>query len=118
MLSVAPPLSPYLKASKGGKLYLYAFSTWSCRAAAPLSLRGLEKGLARAKDVETVELNGKAVAVDVSENEVAFGSKEKASNVKTEEGALRATCFLRRRSLRSKPRLNEEPLLARCRGRE
>jgi hypothetical protein len=52
-------LSLYLKASKGGKLYLYAFSTWSCRAAAPLSLRGLEKGLARAKDVETVELNGR-----------------------------------------------------------
>jgi hypothetical protein len=42
-------------------------------------------------------LNGKAVAVDVSENEVAFGFEEKASNIKTEEGALRATYFLRRR---------------------
>jgi putative transposase len=70
------------------------------------------------KAVETAELDGKAVAVDVNENNVAFGSEEKASNIKTRERALRTTYFLKRRKLQSKPRLNEKPLLAKYRGRE
>jgi len=37
------------------------------------------------KAVETAELDGKAVAVDVNEDNVAFGFEEKASNIKTRE---------------------------------
>jgi putative transposase len=70
------------------------------------------------KTVETVEQNGKAIAVDVNENNVAFGSAEHVRNIETKERAIRTVYFLKRRRLQSKPRLNEKPLLAKYRGRE
>jgi hypothetical protein len=39
------------------------------------------------KTVELVESNGKAVAVDINENNVAFGSMERVVNVETKEGS-------------------------------
>jgi putative transposase len=70
------------------------------------------------KTVETVEPNGEAIAVDVNENNVAFGSTDRIRNVETGERAIRTAYFLKRRRLQSKPRLNEKPLLAKYRGRE
>jgi putative transposase len=70
------------------------------------------------KTVETLEQNGKAIAVDINENNVAFGSTERVRNVETKERAIRTAYFLKRRRLQSRPRLNEKPLLAKCRGRE
>jgi putative transposase len=70
------------------------------------------------KTVETVELNEGAIAVDVNENNVAFGSTDSIRNVETGERAIRTAYFLKRRRLQSKPRLNEKPLLAKYRGRE
>jgi putative transposase len=70
------------------------------------------------KIVKLVEPNEKAMAVDINENNVAFGSKEHSSNVKTGERVIRTTYFLKRRKLQSKPRLNEKPLMNKYRGRE
>jgi len=70
------------------------------------------------KTVETAEQNGKAIAVDVNENNVAFGSTDSIRNVETRERAIRTAYFLKRRRLQSKLRLNEKPLLAKYRGRE
>ncbi len=70
------------------------------------------------KTVELVEPDGKAIAVDVNENNVAFGSEERVRNIKTGERAIRTAYFLKRRKLQSKPRLNEKPLMAKYRGRE
>jgi putative transposase len=53
-----------------------------------------------------------AVAVDINENNVAFGSMERVRNIKTGERAVRTAYFLKRRRLQSRPRLNEKPLLA------
>jgi putative transposase len=74
--------------------------------------------VAFSKTVEFSELNGKAIAVDVNENNVAFGTMERVENVETKERAIRTAYFLKRRRLQSKPRLNEKPLLAKYRGRE
>ena len=65
-----------------------------------------------------VESNGKAIAVDINENNVTFGSTERVRNVKTRERAIRTTYFLKRRRLQSKPRLNEKPLMAKYKARE
>ena len=70
------------------------------------------------KTVELAEVNKKAIAVDVNENNVAFGSTERIDNKETGERAIRTAYFLKRRRLQSKPRLNEKPLLAKYRGRE
>jgi putative transposase len=70
------------------------------------------------KTVEVVGSNGVAVAVDINENNVAFGSMERVRNIKTGERAVRTAYFLKRRRLQSKPRLNEKPLLAKYSGRE
>ena len=70
------------------------------------------------KTVELVELNGRTIAVDVNENNVAFGSMERVRNIETGERVIRTAYFLKRRRLQSKPRLNEKPLLAKYRGRE
>jgi putative transposase len=70
------------------------------------------------RTVELAESNGEAIAVDVNENNVAFGSTEYVRNVKTKERAIRTAYFLKRRKLQSKPRLNEKPLLAKYKGRE
>jgi putative transposase len=70
------------------------------------------------KTVELVEPNGRAVAVDINENNVAFGSMERVRNIETVERVIRTAYFLKRRRLQSKPRLNEKPLLAKYRGRE
>ena len=59
-----------------------------------------------------------AVAVDINENNVAFGSMEGVSNIKTGERAIRTAYFLKRRKLQSRPRLNEKSLLAKYSGRE
>ena len=68
--------------------------------------------------VNLLEPNGRAIAVDVNENNVAFGSEEHVSNIVTGEKIIRTTYFLKRRRLQSKPRLNEKPLLAKYKGRE
>jgi putative transposase len=70
------------------------------------------------KAVEVVGSNGVAVAIDINENNIAFGSTECVSNIKTGERAVRTAYFLKRRRLQSKPRLNEKPLLAKYSGRE
>jgi putative transposase len=70
------------------------------------------------KTVDLVKSNSGAIAVDVNENNVAFGSAERVRNVETKERAMRTAYFLKRRRLQSKPRLNEKPLLAKYRGRE
>jgi putative transposase len=74
--------------------------------------------VAFSRTVELAESNGEAIAVDVNENNVAFGSPERIRNVKTKERAIRTAYFLKRRKLQSKPRLNEKPLLAKYKGRE
>ena len=45
--------------------------------------------VAFSKAVELAELNGRAIAVDVNENNVAFGSMERVRNVETGERAVR-----------------------------
>ncbi|MGC8937348.1 MAG: IS200/IS605 family accessory protein TnpB-related protein, partial [Candidatus Methanomethylicaceae archaeon] len=70
------------------------------------------------KTVELLEPNGKAIAVDVNENNVAFGSINNTINLKTKERAIRTAYFLKRRRLQSKPRLNEKSLMAKYKGRE
>jgi len=74
--------------------------------------------VAFSKTVELNEPNGKAIAVDVNENNVSFGTMERVMNVETKERIVRTAYFLKRRRLQSKPRLNEKPLLAKYRGRE
>jgi putative transposase len=74
--------------------------------------------VAFSKVVEVMEMDGRAMAVDVNENNVAFGTTERVVNVETKEGAIRTAYFLKRRRLQSKLRLNEKPLLAKYRGRE
>ncbi len=70
------------------------------------------------KTVEIMNSNGKAVAVDVNENNVAFGSIKHISNVKTKERTIRTAYFLKRRRLQLHPRLNEKSLMAKYKGRE
>jgi len=70
------------------------------------------------KIVELLELNDKAIAVDINENNIVFGSENDITNIRTGERVIRTTYFLKRRKLQSSPRLNEKPLLAKCRGRE
>jgi putative transposase len=79
---------------------------------------GLYLKVVFSKTVGLVGSNGVAVAVDINENNVAFGSMERVSNIKTGERAVRTAYFLKRRRLQSKPRLNEKPLLAKYGGRE
>jgi putative transposase len=70
------------------------------------------------KTVELVESNGRAIAVDINENNVAFGSTERVKNIGTGERAIRTAYFLKRRRLQLKPRLNEKTLMAKYKGRE
>jgi putative transposase len=70
------------------------------------------------KTIELPKLNSKAVAVDVNENNVAFGSINNIDNVKTGERAIRTAYFLKRRRMQSQTRLNEKPLMAKYKGRE
>jgi putative transposase len=70
------------------------------------------------KIVEVLGSNGVAVAVDINENNVAFGSTGCVRNIKTGERVVRTAYFLKRRKLQSKHRLNEKPLLAKYSGRE
>jgi putative transposase len=70
------------------------------------------------KTVELTESNGKAVAVDINENNVTFGSTEHVRKIETGERVVRTAYFLKRRRLQLKPRLNEKPLMAKCKGRE
>ena len=68
------------------------------------------------KTVKLVEQNGKAIAVDENENNVAFGSTVHTDNKEAGGRAIRTAYFLKHRRLQSKPRLNERPLLAKFRG--
>jgi putative transposase len=68
--------------------------------------------------VVEVAMDGKAVAVDVNENNIAFGTAEHLENRETRERAIRTAYFLKRRRLQSKPRLNEKQLMAKYKGRE
>jgi putative transposase len=70
------------------------------------------------KVVEVAEMDGKAVAVDVNENNIAFGTLERVENRETKERAIRTAYFLKRRRLQSRPRLNEKQLMAKYKGRE
>jgi putative transposase len=70
------------------------------------------------KTVELAEPNGRAIAVDINENNVAFGSTELVRNIKTGERTIRTAYFLKRRRLQSKPRLDEKNLMAKYKGRE
>jgi putative transposase len=58
------------------------------------------------------------VAVNVNENNVAFGTAEHVENRETKERAIRTAYFLKRRRLQSRPRLNEKPLMAKYKSRE
>jgi putative transposase len=79
---------------------------------------GLYLKVVFSKTVEVVGSNEVAVAVDINENNVAFGSMERVRNIKTGKRAVRTAYFLKRRRLQSRPRLNEKPLLAKYSGRE
>ena len=70
------------------------------------------------KTVELMESNGRAIAVDINENNVAFGSTEHVRNIETGERVIRTAYFLKRRRLQSKPRLNEKHLISKYKGRE
>jgi putative transposase len=70
------------------------------------------------KTVELMESNGRAIAVDINENNVSFGSTERVRNIETGERAIRIAYFLKRRRLQSKPRLNEKQLISKYKGRE
>jgi putative transposase len=79
---------------------------------------GLYLKVVFSKTVEVVGSNGMAAAVDINENNIAFGSMECVSNIETGERAVRTAYFLKRRKLQSRHRLNEEPLLVKYSGRE
>jgi len=62
------------------------------------------------KIIELLKPNDKAIAVDINENNIVFGSEKNITNIKTRERIIRTTYFLKRRKLQSNPRLNEKPL--------
>jgi len=70
------------------------------------------------KTVELLEPNGKAIAVDVNENNVAFGSINSIENIKTRERTIRTAYYIKRRRLQSQPRFNEKQLMVKYKGRE
>jgi len=70
------------------------------------------------KVVEVAEMDGKALAIDVNENNITFGTLEHVENRETKERAIRTAYFLKRRKLQSRPRLNEKQLMAKYKGRE
>ena len=76
---------------------------------------GLYLKVVFSKIVELLEPNDKAIAVDINENNVVFGSESNITNTRTGERVIRTTYFLKRRKLQSNPRFNEEPLLANTR---
>jgi putative transposase len=79
---------------------------------------GLYLKVVFSKTVGLVGSNEVAIAVDINENNVAFGSMERVRNIKTGERAVRTAYFLKRRKLQSRPRLNENPPLAKYSGSE
>ena len=70
------------------------------------------------REVEIYEPDGRAVAVDINENNVTFGSEKRIEKIVTKERAIRTAYFLKRRRIHSKPRLNEKPILRKYKGRE
>ena len=68
--------------------------------------------------VKLKESDGKALAVDVNENNITFGAEARITQLKRRERCIRTAYFLKRRRLQSKPRLNDKPLMAKYRGRE
>jgi putative transposase len=79
---------------------------------------GLYLKVVFSKTVEVVGSNGMAAAVDINENNIAFGSMECVSNIETGERAIRTAYSLKRRKLQSRHRLNEESLLVKYSGME
>jgi putative transposase len=70
------------------------------------------------KTVKLMEQNNKAIAVDINENNVAFGSTEGIENFKTKERAIRTAYFLKRRRIQLKLGPRGEKLIEKYRGRE
>lgn len=70
------------------------------------------------KEVEILEPDERAIAVDINENNVTFGTIDEVKKVETKERAIRTAYFLKRRRVQSKPRLNEKPILAKYGRRE
>jgi putative transposase len=65
-----------------------------------------------------MEQNNKAIAVDINENNVAFGSEKGIENFKTEERAIRTAYFLKRRRIQLRLGPRGEKLIEKYRGRE
>ncbi|WP_237558715.1 RNA-guided endonuclease InsQ/TnpB family protein [Candidatus Methanodesulfokora washburnensis] len=70
------------------------------------------------KTVKLMEQDNKAIAVDINENNVAFGSTEGIVNFKTEERAIRTAYFLKRKRIQLKLGSRGEMLMEKYRGRE
>jgi putative transposase len=72
------------------------------------------------KTVKVCEMGGDALAVDVNESNVTFGSQKRiVTKVETGERAIRTGYFLKRRRIQSAAgRFNRNKVLAKYRGRE
>jgi len=70
------------------------------------------------KTVGLMERNDKAIAVDINENNVTFGSAEGIENFKTKERAIRTAYFLKRKRIQLKLGPRGEKLMEKYRGRE
>jgi putative transposase len=70
------------------------------------------------KTVELMEQNNRAIAVDINENNVAFGSTKVIENFKTEERVIRTAYFLKRRRIQLKLGPRGGQLIEKYRGRE
>jgi len=54
------------------------------------------------KEVEILEPDERAIAVDINENNVTFGTIDEVKKVETKERAIRTAYFLKRRRVQSK----------------
>jgi putative transposase len=70
------------------------------------------------KNVELMEQNNRAIAVDINENNVAFGSTEGIENFKTKERAIRTAYFLKRRRIQLRLGSRGEKLMKKYKERE
>jgi putative transposase len=70
------------------------------------------------KNVELMEQNNKAIAVDINENNVAYGSTEGIENFKTKERAIRTAYFLKRRRIQLRLGSRGENLMKKYKERE
>jgi putative transposase len=70
------------------------------------------------KAVELMEQNNRAIAVDVNENNITFGSEKGIENFKTKERAIRTAYFLKRKRIQLRLGSRGEKLIEKYRGRE